>query len=249
MNQPIHHLDGASAPVLHCAATRDELEALGYANDPHQADRVEIEPGRVWGLNENIFAITGVGIPHTLLNLPGLIERFAPRLIVNAGIAGAYTESGLMIGEVVLGTSEVFADLGMELPTEVGFSSLGDFAFADPSLHAPLPLSAPDLPQVGLKRGRGATVNMCTGTAQTGARRRRLFNVDFETMEGAAVALAARARHIPVLEIRAISNMAAQRDMQPHNMRHALSTLAHAWSQHGVDLVRAALPKAPYDTP
>ena len=189
-----------------------------------------------------------------LLVLPLLIapplERYRPVLVVNIGIAGAYEGSGLAIGAVVLGVSEVFADLGMETPEgedgrdgegAAGFLTLGTFAFADASLRAPLPLCAPEVADVVIRRGRGATVNACTGTAQTGARRRRIFEVDFESMEGAAAALAARARGIPVIELRAISNVAARRDMHPENIRRALASLTAAWGQHGRVLTEAAL--------
>jgi futalosine hydrolase len=230
-----------SALVLVCAATLDELKALGFdrATAMH-----ELVPGRVYQTADSLFAITGVGIPHTLLSLPVWLAHFKPALIVNGGIAGAYVGSGLELGDVVLGTSDVFADLGMETPDEPGFIPLGAQSFADESLRAPLPLSAPTFNEGSLKRGRGATVNLCTGTPETGRRRRRLFEVDFETMEGAAVALAARAHDIPVLQIRAVSNFAAQRDMRPENVRVALDALASFWTRHGDGLVRAARPEA-----
>jgi nucleoside phosphorylase len=68
-------------------------------------------------------------------------------------------------------------------------------------------------------------VNACTGTAATGARRRVLTGADFESMEGAAVALAGLEAGIPVAEFRAISNAAADRDMRPENIGLALRGL------------------------
>ena len=66
---------------------------------------------------------------------------------------------------------------------------------------------------------------MCTGTAELGAARRQLFGADFETMEGAAFALFGMAESIPVVEIRAISNYAATREMLPSNIVLALKNL------------------------
>lgn len=214
--------------VLVCAATARELTVTSGLR----------EAAKTWQV---VPVVTGVGIPHTLLHLPALIARHRPALIVNTGIAGAYEGGGWEIGDLVLGTSEVFADLGMEVPGGEGFEPLGAYDFADASVRAPLPLSAPETAVEGLKRGRGATVNQCTGTDETGARRRRLFNVDFESMEGAAAALAARAAGLPLLEIRAISNMAARRDMRPENVARALERLTDFWARDGRAVVDAAL--------
>jgi hypothetical protein len=72
-------------------------------------------------------------------------------------------------------------------------------------------------------------VNTCAGTHATGARRAALTGAAFESMEGAAVALWGTLTGPPtsVCEIRAISNVAADRDMRPENIRLALGNLAH----------------------
>lgn len=230
-------MNGVSTGILLCAATRAELDAVPES-------LLEGFPGG------GTRAVTGVGIPHTLLSLPPLLARHRPRLVVNVGIAGAYAGSGLAIGDVVLGVSETFADLGMELPDGEGFSPLGAHAFADPVLRAPLPLCAPETSVEGLRRARGATVNACTGTDVTGALRRRVFDVDFEGMEGAAAALAARAAGAALLEVRAISNFAARRDMRPENIARALRALEDFWTRAGRILLDAAYNAAhPKDLP
>ena len=205
------------------AATLGELETFGLQD----AEALE---ERLYRVPEGVAAVTGVGAPMTLLRLVPWIERFRPAWIVSTGIAGAYAGSGLNIGEIVTGETDVFADLGMETPEAEGggFSPLSDFPFADEAHRAPLPLWVPDW--AAPKRGAGATVNHCTGSDATGALRRRLFNADFETMEGAAVALAARGARIPVLQVRAISNFAARRDMRPENIRAALAALRAFWA-------------------
>ncbi len=52
-----------------------------------------------------------------------------------------------------------------------------------------------------------------------------MFGVEFETMEGAAVAQVGVQWGVPVSEVRAISNLAARRDMRPENIRRALESL------------------------
>jgi nucleoside phosphorylase len=229
--------------ILVCAATEEELAAFGL---PEHAETVHEN-----ALKNFRGAVTGVGVPHTLLRLVPLLERLHPKLVVNIGIAGAYphcdplrdaprapssenaVDTELRIGEVVAGHSEVFADLGMEIPDEERFRPLGAFPFADPGLRAPLPLYVPDwLVSAGVRAGRGATVNACTGTLATGALRRRLFDADFESMEGAAVALACREKNVPCLEIRAISNRAARRELRPENIRLALDALRAFWESN-----------------
>lgn len=242
----------AGSGILFCAATRAELETLASLHGSEfgtrpVAESAAADAGLVWVAEGDAFAVTGAGIPHTLLRLPPLIARFRPALVVNTGIAGAYVGSGLGIGDVVLGVDEVFADLGMETPagaedaTGEEFTALGSYDFAEEVLRAPLPLSAPSFHAGGCKRGRGATVNMCTGTDETGARRRRAFGVDFESMEGAAAALAAHAAGVPMAEVRAVSNFAARRDMRPENIRRALAALSAFWTDHGPEFRRALL--------
>jgi futalosine hydrolase len=179
-------------------------------------------------------AVTGVGVPATLALLPPLLTKFRPALAINIGIAGAYPETGLEIGDVVLGEREVFGDLGFELPGG-GFTPLQDSPFG--AWYEPLPLCLPFPPadEVGIARregaegwvpGVGVTVNACTGTLATGERRRERFGASFETMEGAAFALACKNSGVPAMEIRAISNFAAERDMRPENIKLALRSLA-----------------------
>lgn len=197
-------------PVLFCAATAVELEAAqGIASDTR------------------LLHVTGVGIPMTLARLPGLIAGTGPSLIVNFGIAGAYPGSGLAIGDLVLGESEVFGDLGLELPGPDAFLPIRETPWADGIYRQPLALYAgPLAPFSGsVKAGKGCTVNACTGTRATGERRRRQFAADFETMEGAAAALAGSLAGVPVAELRAISNIAADRDMRTENVALALGNL------------------------
>lgn len=216
-------------PGLVCAATLQELQTFGLENTE------VMDPEKLWRIPEGYAAAIGAGIPIALLRLLPLIQSLKPAWILNVGIAGAYpnddAESDLKIGDVVVGISEVFADLGMEMPDEEGFRPLSAFPFADPILQSPLPLWIPE-GMTRVKQARGATVNRCTGKDGTGWLRRKIFGVDFESMEGAAVALAANEANIPVCEIRAISNFAAKRDMRPENVQAALTSLKLFWENN-----------------
>jgi futalosine hydrolase len=212
--------------ILLCAATRMELDAcLGPLGDAF--DSLPAGP-RPWTCRRGrvLLAVTGPGIPLTLARLMPLLASERPSALVSIGIAGAYAGSRLSIGDLVAGESELFGDLGMETTGPEVFLPIAGFDWSDALYARPLPLSLEPLgTATSLKRARGCTVNACTGTAATGARRRSLTGADFETMEGAAVALAGVELGIPVAEVRAISNIAADRDMRPENIGLALRAL------------------------
>jgi futalosine hydrolase len=197
---------------LICAATEFELAAWG-------------EPAK----NERL-VVSGVGIPETFITLfRAMATHQDIREIVNIGIAGAYRDSGLLIGDIVIGESEVYGDIGFELPEPPYFRPIQDSDFGA-GYKTPFVLHLPENPKalIGPKAsiGRGCTVSTCTGTEAVGALRRRLFHADFETMEGAAVAQIGAQFGIPVREIRAISNYAAHREMTGENIRAAINSLS-----------------------
>lgn len=213
--------------ILICAATEMEMRAcldpLGLA-----FGSLEQAAGKPWvrRFGSHLAVVTGAGIPLTLARLMPLSASERPDLIVTVGIAGAYPGSGLAIGEVVEGVSETFGDLGVEIPGDECFQPISGLPWGDPAYSRPLPLATGcwGFPEA-IRAARGCTVNTCTGTAATGARRRARTGADFESMEGAAAALAGAELGIPVAELRAISNIAADRDMRPENIALALSAL------------------------
>lgn len=215
--------------LLLCAATARELAAATGGGDAAAA------PGKHAG--NRILCVTGAGIPVALVRLVPLLQAERPALAVNIGIAGAYPGAGLSIGDIVVGESEVFGDVGVEMPGEEGFRPVRDMPWGDAEYREPMALAtspfleaADRLPPFSV--GRGCTVNACAGTRATGERRRRLFGADFETMEGAAFALACGRAGVPAAEVRAVSNIAAERDMRPENVALALDRLGaflRAW--------------------
>jgi futalosine hydrolase len=197
----------ASSPrLLVCAATEFELACF-----PEQEGVVRV--------------VTGVGIPQTLLRLPSLLAKHQPTQVLNIGIAGAYPNCGLKIGDLVWAESEVFGDLGFEQPDGT-FHPIQGSAFGEGYGRLELAYEGKGEPEPAAAiGGSGCTVNTCTGTRTTGEFRRDHFGVQFETMEGAAVVLCCQRAGVPVHELRAISNIAAERDMRPENIKHALERL------------------------
>lgn len=196
----------AELNLLVCAATERELAAFGPTGSSFLSS-----------------FLTGVGIPLALSQTLAVAGRLRPQRILNIGITGAYPNSGLQIGDIVAGQSEVYGDVGFELPDAPGFRHIGESDWGA-FYQRPLPLQQfAEFPAPRL--GSGCTVNTCTGTEAVGHLRETLFHATFETMEGAAVAQAGQILGIPVCEIRAISNFASTRDMRPENIRLALAAL------------------------
>lgn len=258
--------------LLVCAATWMELQAWQaipnrvFQNPTSEKDAEQTIRTGEWMFREELtLFVTGVGIPAALANTLHLLQCVRPACILNIGIAGAYlrdlptpSPQQLRIGDIAIGTSEVYGDVGFELSTEPKtdaphFQSIQSSPFGE-TLYASLPLStelygrplnlfsatppaseAPNdssletaasaISPYSALAGKGCTVNQCTGTAQTGRLRASLFDADFESMEGAAVAQAGQLHRIPVVEIRSISNYASTRDMRPENIRLALTNL------------------------
>ncbi len=228
--------------ILICTATLGEMEAC-LSGLGERFESLRELGGRPWtrsliiGQQTYNLAVTGAGIPLTMARLLPLTAELSPSLIVNLGIAGAYPGSGLVVGDLVVGESECFGDLGLETPGPESFQPVATLPWADDLYRHPLPLEMgtwswdPQGPKGRLvdsgrlHRGRGCTVNQCTGKEATGTLRRALFQADFESMEGAAVALVAKIQKIPISEMRAISNFASTRDMRPENIALALGNL------------------------
>ena len=207
--------------LLVCAATAGELAAF-----PADAEGLRV--------------VSGVGVPATFAGL--LHPATLPGLILNIGIAGAYPDTGLVIGDIVLADGETYGDIGFELPEPPDFRSILESPFGD-FYRDPLPMVRPSPWAAAVSTGfsfgvhvaRGCTVNTCTGTNATGVRRRDRFGVAFETMEGAAIAQIGQLWGVPVCQIRAISNIAGDRDMRPANIESAIVNLGRylAFCQNG----------------
>jgi len=152
-------------------------------------------------------------------------------MVVNIGIGGGFPGRA-EIGSLAVASTIIAADLGAE--TLTGFASLEDLGFgtirfqADP---APSTVLASALKAYGLKVNIGPilTVSTATGTAASAAARNARFpDAIAEGMEGYGVAIAANLAKLPIIEVRAISNMVGPRDRNAWRMGEALQQLEKA---------------------
>ena len=155
-------------------------------------------------------------------------------LVISAGIAGGF-EGHADIGDIVVSTEIIAADLGAETPD--GFLSVDELGFGtsridvDPSIAERVVRAMRD---GGLNPVSGPliTVNTATGTAATTARHAASTpGVVAEGMEGYGIAAAAQARGVPALEIRAISNRVGPRDRSAWRIGDALKSLEEAFDK------------------
>lgn len=203
-------------------------------NDIRLGEIVELPEGRGFAV------VLGVGLLEFATNLSVLLSRFAAEgpftHVVLAGICGAYPGRGLDVGDVVRVDSEVVGDLGV-VECDGSFtpwhkvcstSANGSVAQASAQVYESSSLRGVPAWLSKLKPVSGLSVNCCTGTASMAADRVRNFNVDVESMEGAACFSICHAFCVPCCEIRAVSNFATTRDKSTWRIKDALDRLRMA---------------------
>ncbi|PUA38113.1 futalosine hydrolase [Paenibacillus elgii] len=152
-------------------------------------------------------------------------------LVVSAGIGGGFPGRA-EIGSLVVADAIVAADLGAETPE--GFRSVDELGFGSSRIAVDASLAArltEALQRAGLPAHMGPvlTVSTVTGTAATASElAARVPGAAAEAMEGFGVAVAARDRGLPALELRAISNAVGPRDREAWRIKEALDALEAA---------------------
>jgi futalosine hydrolase len=148
-------------------------------------------------------------------------------LVLCAGIAGGFVPTN--VGDVVVASSIVFADLGAETPA--GFVPVSELGFGSERYDV-APAVVADLDaRTGAAAGAILTVATVTGTAPTAAALlRRYPDAVAEAMEGAGVATAAVLAGVPFGEVRAISNLVGPRDRDAWRIPEALTALGRAFA-------------------
>ena len=170
--------------------------------------------------------VLGVGLLEFATNLSVLLSRFAAEgpftHVVLAGICGAYPGRGVSVGDVVRVDSEIVGDLGV---VECDGSFTPWHKVSATSVYESSSLRGVPAWLSNLKPVAGLSVNCCTGTASMAKERSENFNVDVESMEGAACFSICHAFGIPCYEIRAVSNFATTRDKSTWRISDALASL------------------------
>jgi futalosine hydrolase len=142
-------------------------------------------------------------------------------LVISAGIAGGFA-GRCAIGDVVIGSSARWADLGAA--TDTGFLDLAGLG-----LEGGEPLVAAPVPALDALTGEILTLATMTGTDARAAELAAAHPEALaEAMEGYGVAWAAAAAGVAWVEVRAISNLIGRRDRSTWNIPVAFASLRRA---------------------
>jgi futalosine hydrolase len=229
-------MDGRFVPLF---AFASNVEFFGTFPECKSFVQKSIRLGEIVELPENrgFAVVLGVGLLEFATNLSVLLSRLAAdgpfTHVVFAGICGAYSGRGLNVGDVVRVDSERVGDMGVvehdgsftPWHKVCGNPANGTASQTSAHVYESSPLRGAPAWLVGLKPASGLTVNCCTGTAAMAAERVQNFDVDVETMEGAACFSICRAFGVPCYEIRAVSNFATTRDKSSWRIADALAAL------------------------
>jgi len=192
-----------SQRILLIAATQQEI--LPYLQTQHHHDVL----------------ITGVGIPSAVFRLTKKLAHHHYDIVVQAGIAGAFENSFAKPGHVVQIVKDAFGDLGA---FENGaFSDLQQMDLN----YDPTWLNGSNI-KTGLPEVAGITVQTVTNDKMVLAALSSKWQPDVESMEGAAAAYVCQQKHVPFVQIRAISNTVGERDKSKWKTDEAIANLNNA---------------------
>ena len=200
-------------------AMEDEVSLLlGAMETPHKTKIGEFEfhEGKLEGKSV-VLLRCGIGKVSAAVGCALLIHTFKPEFVINTGSAGGI-DPALHFGDVIISTGLVYHDVDVtafnyapgQLPGQPQIFP------ADENLIAKAEQAMGELKQ---KKILPADLNHCRGLIGTGdifmhqpesiaALRRRFPNVAAVEMEGAAIAHCCRLLSVPVLVIRALSDVA-----------------------------------------
>ncbi|MEW4368281.1 futalosine hydrolase [Paenibacillus kandeliae] len=214
-----HPDDPRNHHILIMAAVEAECEAIRRGIPAEVASRITVKAA-------------GVGPAAAAVSTTLALSAQTYHLVISAGIGGGFAPHA-PIGSIVLADQIIAADLGSET-AEQGFLSVDELGFGQSVLNSDATLTTrleAALISSGLSvyTGPALTVSTTTGSAaSTAALLQRIPNAACEGMEGFGVAVAAQAFHLPVLELRAISNAVGPRDRDSWNIPAALQSLTQA---------------------
>jgi len=207
--------------LLIAAAVRPELaminQSMGGEKIVHRGP-IELHTGSING-REVTTLITGPGPVNMAGALGGLFATQPPKTVVVTGCAGGFEGTGLSPGDIAIATEEIHGQLGVEDGTVTGpvhpLSFLENRCMLDHALMQKV-FNALQKEERGMTArvftGPFLTVTTVTSRAKTAAGYRHRYGVMVENMEGFPAAVLCKQYDIPMLELRAVSNMVGQTD-------------------------------------
>jgi len=171
--------------------------------------------------------VTGVGPVESAVTLAKhLAASDTPfQGVINFGVCGAYTETGLGLLDICLARREIFGDLGICYDNEIGSFDPADMVVQTVfDLRSPLTEKAEMLlqrQQIHYTAGNFVTVSCVSGTVKRGNYLRDKYQALCENMEGAALASVCQQFGVPFGELRCVSNLVEDRDLSRWRLAEA----------------------------
>lgn len=191
-----------------------------------------------------LLCVGGMGKVNAAHAAALMIGEFSPDTLLIFGVGGAYPASGAVVGDVVLAQVEIAGDEGVL--THDGFKDMEYIGIpllktATSVIFTTYPASEPLLKQAlhtlatssepgrtDVQYGPFVTLSTCTGTAERARELEERYHGLCENMEGAAAAQVAGLHAIPWLEVRGISNIVEDRDLQKWDIPKAAEAVQKA---------------------
>ncbi|QNL51136.1 futalosine hydrolase [Olivibacter sp. SDN3] len=164
--------------------------------------------------------ITGVGMVATAFALGEALHRQVYDLVINVGIAGAFSKE-LSLGELVF----VECDCLVELGAEDGSSFLSIENLGLGISHYQWVKGNTGYWLQDLKSVNGITVNTVHGDEKSIKKINQRYTVAVESMEGAAVYYACNKLKVPCIQVRCISNYVEKRNKGNWKIGEAIKEL------------------------
>ncbi|MCE8422543.1 MAG: futalosine hydrolase [Candidatus Methanoperedens sp.] len=176
-----------------------------------------------------LFTHCGIGKVNAAHSTTLMLENYEVDTVVLFGIAGGYCGS---VGDVAVAETENYGEEGVL--TEDGWNSMKITGFPfvknDKEYYNTFTMDT-ELSECAIKSsisagfivrsGNFVTVSQCSGTSESGKIMKKRFGGICENMEGAAVAHICALYGIPMIEIRGISNMVEDRDLNKWKIEEA----------------------------
>ncbi|WP_119674159.1 futalosine hydrolase [Deinococcus sp. RM] len=207
-------------PLYPAAPNAPSPDVLIVVATPGEAAHLRDLPARV--------IVSGVGPVAAALATAHALMAAPARLVISAGIGGAYPGSGLRPGDLAVSSVMIQADLGAwDGAAFLPLDDLGLSVLPDGSHGAVFPAwthARAVAARAGAALGPALTLGGVTGSAaQAQALERRYPGALCEGMEGAGIAHAALLAGVPALEVRGISNPVGPRDRSAWRIPEALA--------------------------
>jgi futalosine hydrolase len=170
------------------------------------------------------FYTHGIGLMLSTFHLSEIVKS-KPDLIIQCGLAGTY-QNHLKIGETVIVENEILGDTGAQDHMDqldlfdMQFMNANEFPFSNSMLKNEYVTHL----NTSLKKVTGLTVNLSSGNASTIELRKKKYNADIETMEGAVLHYVCLQKEIPFIQFRAISNLVEPRNKDNWKIKEAIES-------------------------